>query len=260
MRILSSVFLRQPVLSSLIEVVAGGFDELPVIWNEKHEETNGNFPKPRNRATLYRWMQDGVPTKGGDSEYQLLALCGLLDVDPLAIFDYEKNGYFSNFANLRRLLQFGRQALGLHDPLFEMFCPGEYWPSDELAKKFYGRPWFSKTFVNEVHWESSNYVLVDASFKQMSSAPRAIHIAYRRHKTSDTMWRFYGTVISLGGKLELYNEGGDHRAMPSPGQGKICFRTYFGGRPVEFRIASLHDFDHSLTYPFNDKSVIGFEW
>jgi hypothetical protein len=74
------------------------------------------------------------------------------------------------------------------------------------------------------------------------------------------MWRFYGTVISLGDKLELYNEGGYHRDMPSLGKGKICFRTYFGGRPVEFRIVSLHDFDYSLTCPFNDKSVIGFEW
>jgi hypothetical protein len=222
MQLFTSIHLRQPITSELIISHGDGFEGLPAEW-EKCEQRVRDFPKAKNRATLYRWMKDGVPSKGGDYKFQLLALCGLLDVDPLAIFDYEKNGYFSNFGKLRKLLQF-------------------------------------RTFVNEAHWESSNYVMVDADFKQVSSTPRAIHIAYRRHKTSDTMWRFYGTVISLGGKLELYNEGGDHREMPSPGQGKICFRTYFGGRPVEFRIVSLHDFDYSLKYPFNDKSVIGFEW
>jgi len=41
---------------------------------------------------------------------------------------------------------------------------------------------------------------------------------------------------------------------------EIRFRTYYGGRPVEWRVVSLHEFEISKEFPFNDMKTIGFNW
>ena len=46
----------------------------------------------------------------------MMAFCAMLDVDPLAIFDYDRNGYFNNFAQIRRMLQLGLEATGFLKP------------------------------------------------------------------------------------------------------------------------------------------------
>ena len=74
------------------------------------------------------------------------------------------------------------------------------------------------------------------------------------------MWRYYGTVLADDQKLKLYNEGGDYQQMQQVENDEIRFRTYFGGRPVEWRIVSLHDFLCTYELPFNDKKTIGFDW
>lgn len=249
--------MRQPVTEKLIESRAGGPTNLAADWEERFNE-NPKFPPPRQKTVLYSWLKDGVPPRGN----QLLALCALLDVDPLAIFDYERNGYFKNFAQLRRKLQLGLESVGFLSPLFRVYRPGFEWPANAEIMQLYGREWQGREFDNSKHWQSQDYGLVRAKFKRRfeSFEPRAVHIAYRRTNSPDTMWRFYGTTICTNGKLELFSESGAYQTMDQIEPNEIRFRTYFGGREVEFRTASLHAFDVDTKVPCNDKSTIGFEW
>jgi hypothetical protein len=74
------------------------------------------------------------------------------------------------------------------------------------------------------------------------------------------MWRYYGTVLSVDSKLELYTESGDYQSMRQMSEDEIRFRTYYGGRPVVWRVASLHEFIMEMEFPFNDMRTIGFNW
>ena len=251
-----AIFLRHDVTTYLLEENFGGFDGLIVEW-ERRSEAPDKFPSHRKRSSIYRWLKEGLPSTG----VQLAAFCGLLDVDPLAVFDYNRNGYFSKFAIIRRNLQLGLAAAGVYSPLYRIYRPGPFWPSDPHAKQFYGRDWCGVEFTNADHWDTQDYVLVKVNFREpVGTRPRAAHIAYRRQGSRDTMWRYYGTVLSIAGQLELYSEGGDFQTMPVVEPNEIRFRTYYGGRPVEFRVASLHAFDLDTQFPFNDRSTIGFDW
>jgi hypothetical protein len=151
----------------------------------------------------------------------------MLDVDPLAIFDYERNGYFKNFAQIRRVLQLGLEATEFLSPLFRVCRPGFDWPDDKEVAHLYGRPWHGEEFDNSEHWKSREYGLVRAVFQEPFDpvVPRAVHIAYSRKNTPDTMWRFFGTTICVNGKLELFSESGAYQHMDQVEPNEIRFRT-----------------------------------
>jgi hypothetical protein len=256
----NNIFLRQEVTKQLVTEKYNGFDGLAAAWEEE-AMTRPMFPKSKQRSTVYRWLIDGVPSSKDKSECNIFALSSLLDVDPLVLFDFKRNGFFSNFAKLRQLIYFGNNTIGGLAPLLRMFKPGDEWPSDFLARNFYDRPWFSEQFSNEGELPSSDYVLLKARFSEnLSAQPLAVHIAYRRTNSPDTMWRYYGSVLSIQDKLELYSEGGSFQKMDIKKMGEIQFRTYFGGRPVEWRVVSLHNFSLDRDMAFNDMQIIGFNW
>jgi len=254
------IFLRQKLTAALIHNIYGGFEALSADWEDRSRE-QPQFPHPIQRTSCYRWLQKGVPTKKEGPNLQFFGFCALLDVDPLAIFDYERNGYFSKFAKIRQMIYYGQRAMGGLAPLLEMYRPGDVWPSDEIARICYRHPWFAHEFTNSADWSSSDYLLVKIKFSQpIQLTPRAVHIAYRRVGVPDTMWRYYGTVLAIERKLELYNESGDYQFMEQVEDDEIRFRTYFGGRPVEWRIVSLHEFSVEKVFPYNDMTTIGFNW
>lgn len=257
---INTILLKQDLTNRLVQDIYGGFNELSAEW-EDVVKINPLFPEPKQRSTIYRWLLKGVPVGKGTSEFQMIALCALLDVDPLILFDFEKNGFFSKFAKLRRLIQLGKYSLGGLAPLLELLNPDEIWPSERIAKICYKRSWFSHQFKNGESWSSADYILVKVQFNEkLKSHPLAVHIAYRRTTSPDTMWRYYGSVLSIDGMLELYNENGDFQTMVQVRPSEIQFRTYFGARPVEWRIVSLHSFVVEKEYPFNDMTIIGFNW
>lgn len=251
------IYLSNPITVELVNQLFGGFEGLVDAW-EQRADANPRFPRPRQRSSVYRWMKDGVPSRGNE----LLAFCALLDVDPLCLFDYDRNGYFRNFAIIRRNLQIGLAAAGVLSPLYRVYLPGPQWPSNDLVRDLYGREWFGKEFDNGAHWTDRDYGLVQCHFDPQGSKtrPRAVHIAYRRVGSPDTMWRFFGTVLAISGELELYSESGAFQTMKQVVPNEIRFRTFFGDRHVEFRTASLHTFDLTTDVPMNDLSTIGFEW
>lgn len=250
------IHLRSKLVNSLIEARFGDIAELITEWEDR-AESNNEFTRARQQSSIYRWLKDGLPSRGEE----VFAFCALLDADPLALFDYHRNGYFSNFARLRRNLQMGLAAAGVFSPLYKMYRPGPHWPDNEIARRYYDRNWFGVEFNNDDNWRSADYGRVDVTFRDVTNnQPRAVHIAYRRRNSPDTMWRFYGSVLAIEDQIELYSEGGAYLTMPREGSDKISFRTYYGGRPVEWRVASLHEFNLETTFPFNDDKVIGFVW
>lgn len=261
-------YLDKDLTLRLIHEIHGGLDEIAAAWEERHDELRG-FPEPKQRSSIYRWITHGVPGRTGAKlawvenkrDLQIFGLCALLNVDPLCIFDFHRNGYFSRFPIIRQAIYLGARALGGLSPVFEMFKPGDNWPSDSIVQACYGRKWYATHLTNANDWENLNYILVKAKFAEKpGSFPRAVHIAYRRTVDSDTMWRYYGTVIHIGGMLKLYNESGGYQEMDAVYADEIRFRTYYGGRPVIWRIASLHEFSVSTEYPHSDIKTIGFQW
>lgn len=263
----SRIMLRQDLANRLVKERYGSFEQFFDEWEQSGtlQTTDGrsleNPAKRRGKSTGYNWTSKGVPTAKDGSDHSIFKFCGLLNVDPLALVDYEANGYFSRFAQIRKLLYFSRASLGGLATLLDMYRPSEKWPNDDLAKSYFGRSWWGIEFTNEVDWKNNDYTLLKFKFqKELSAAPRAVHIAYRRVGVPDTMWRFYGTVIAIDGQLQLFTESGFFDRRGQYAEDEIRFRTYYGGRPVQWRVASLHEYDFSRKTPFNDMSVLGFNW
>jgi hypothetical protein len=258
------IHLRRELVDHLIKQHFENVDGLVDEW-ERRAKAESNYPEPRNRTTLYKWLKDGIPAPRGESRHLVFALSGLLDTDPLAVLDYDKNGFFSNFTQLRMLLYtlvdraIGRGVTNFA-PLLDMFKPGPSWPDDAIAQRFFGRLWFWHEFDNAGHEKSADYGLIKVRFTKPQDYPiRTALIAYRRRESNDKMWRFYGIVNLIGNRLELYNEGGVHWPMDCRETGEIWFRTSFGHRPVEFRLVSLHEFAYEAAIT-DDMSIIGFDW
>jgi hypothetical protein len=258
------VFLREEPTRTLIRKRKKTLEKVAYEWGAPCDAPVHDYPPAPSRSTIYKWITEGFPSiETGPSRYQLLAFCAQLDADPLALFDYQRNGYFSRFAKLRTALQRGAGALGALAPLLDLYRPDEEWPCSGLAHWIWQKPWSYRTFDNLGEHNSTSYARINIHFNEQTGGdPRAVHLAYRRWnvKQIDPMWRFYGTVIAIGDNLELYTEGGIHQKMHRASDDVISFRTYFGGRPVEFKLASLHSFSIDHEFPFDDMSVIGFDW
>lgn len=255
-----TIFLNREIVVELAHTWFGGFDQLATDW-EALSELDPALPRTRSRTALYRWLSDGVPVKSGADRYLFLVLSGLLDVDPLCIFDFERNGYFSKFTKIRQLIYLGDPGRTSLAPVFDLYRPGEHWPSDTLARMYLRMEWKAHVFSNENFLSQNDYDLIKLDFDHgYATSPKAMHIAYRRMNFPDRMWRYYGCVIAYKGSLRLYSESGDFQFMNSIKEREVRFRTYFGGRLVQFKIVSLHDLKFDLDVPFSDTSVIGFEW
>lgn len=233
-------------------------------WMTTRASRMGEFPDVPDRSTLYNWISGGFPSiKTGNNRHQVLAFCSLLDVDPLAIIDYDRSGFFDRFAQVRTDLQYGLADLGALAPLYQLLKPGAKWPNDNLARHYWRRPWVAEEWDNFDHHTSTDYALLRLRFDEPTHGrPRAAHIAYRRRGRQLTggMWRYYGWVVGYRDRIALYSEDGEHRMALRGDADELAFRTYYGGRAVEFRVASLHGFSRTVEFPCNDQAHVGFEW
>jgi hypothetical protein len=270
-RYFERLYFRKDQIDLVLDELGKTAETVAYDWAPPDGKSDPDFPPAPGRSTSYNWKNEGFPSinkyrRGSEVNpkfYQAVAACGQIDVDPLAVFDLERNGFASRFSKLRKAIQHGLGGLGAYAPLFELYEPDEVWPSSALAKRFWGRDWFAHVFSNENEYQSDDYGLVKIRFTQApENLPRAVHIAYRRWDTrdQDTMWRFYGTVRRVQNQVELFNEGGVHQLMKRRPCCDLEFRTFFGGRKVEFKIASLHQFETEIVFPCNDMGIVGFNW
>ncbi|UYV38703.1 hypothetical protein N4R57_06555 [Rhodobacteraceae bacterium D3-12] len=186
----------------------------------------------------------------------------MLDADPLTIFDFERNGYFKSFSKLREQIYFHIVGGGRFRSILDLMAPRTVWPNDGLARKFYGRPWYSVEFEHRADGVINDYADVRISFPQSTRfAPRCVHIAYRRANSRDKLWRYYGTVQKFRGKTRLFSESGAYveKIEAQPSDDGFAFKTYYGATHVEFRVASLHAFECNQVFPSETGSDFLFE-
>jgi hypothetical protein len=234
-----------------------GIDGLIGDWAARSEEDSG-FPQVKTRSTIYDWLATGAPTETEG----ILALAAILDVDPLSIFDFERNGYFDDFSRLREQVYFHIVGGGRYRSILDLMAPRTSWPNDGLALKYFRRSWVAYEFEHRARDHVNQYADVKVSFSSSTLfAPRVAHIAYRRALSRDRLWRYYGTLIQFRNRTRLFSESGAYVESidENSNQSGFTFKTYFGATHVEFRLAALHEFEYSLTVPSVSGSQFLFE-
>ncbi|UWR03770.1 hypothetical protein K3740_03460 [Ruegeria conchae] len=255
------LFLDKPTILELSTILWSsrpkGIDGLVGDWVARCEH-NTKFPKARTRSAIYDWLNNGAPPETD----AVLGLAAMLDTDPLTIFDFERNGYFNNFSKLREQIYYHIVGGGRFRSILDLMAPRHMWPNDGLAKKFYGRTWTKEGFEHRADKLVNDYADVHISFPQSTRfAPRCIHIAYRRANSRDKLWRYYGTVQKFRGKTRLFSESGAYveETETEPANEGFVLKTYYGATHVEFRIASLHEFNCKVVFPSESDTDFLFE-
>jgi hypothetical protein len=248
------VFARPDIAQSMIEEKFGGLRQLVAEWQAK-EETSP-FPKSKGRSSVSDYLRDGF-SAGQD----YLAVCSMLDVDPLALLDYERTGFFSKFTLIRSAIYSGFGGRSALRELVDMYGPKTAWPSDGIAQAYYQRTWYAKEFNNLAVAHLDEYARLSFNFDGLrSSHPVAAHIAYKREASRDGLWRYFGVVLRGNEGIRLYSEDGDYQEAKLDQGSDISFRTYFGGRRVIFRAASLHKYSLDIVHPCKREDYVTFKW
>jgi hypothetical protein len=243
------LYVDQPLVSALIERHHGSIDVFSARWATIAPQ----FAK--GRSTIYRWLESGI----SGSRNEFYSFCSFLNVDPLAILDYERIGYFSRFYRLRIAFQHGLMRSSAWLDFAAIYLPSNDWPSDQEARRFWPAGWHRKSFVADNPAGTEGYARLKVAYEpDPGEVPRCALVAYRRLFPREEMWRPYGWIISDKGGARLFSENGYHASDSTRADGQAAFRTHFGTAPVEFRIASLHQFAVDVDFPCEDGSLPTF--
>lgn len=252
-----AIQLDVSLVRELIETRFGSVDAFAVEWEHRIEARKQRSGEARDRATIYRWLKQGMPSKRHD----LFGLAAALDIDPIALLRTDADYVRQNFPRERFLFQIGRTSRSKLHPFWEVFMPSPYWPSEEIPKTYFGRTWSKYQFAHE----AVDVLNVFAGVRITPVAcvgtqrPRVFLFAYRRAGAVDTLWRPYGVVIHRHDCTRLISENGAYQEMPHSAVTPDCLvETYFGLGAAEFQIASLHGFSASLAVPSNDLMAVRF--
>jgi len=252
-----AIELDVPLVRELIETRFGSIDAFAAEWEHRIETRKQQSGKARDRATIYRWLKQGMPSK----KQELFGLAGALDIDPIALLRIDADYVMRSFPRERFLFQAGSKTRSKLHPFWEVFMPCPNWPNEELPKTFYGRPWTKFQFKHAAV-DVSN-VFAGLLLKQKSHVdmllPKVFLFAYRRTGAVDTLWRPYGVVIHYRECTRLISQNGAYQEVHHPTvTQEFLVETYLGPGPAEFQIASLHGFDASLTIPSNNSLAVRF--
>ncbi len=236
-----TILIRKLDVLKHIEQRYGNVDNFVREWEEQIGSGTIKAGSAKDRATIYRWLNKGLPNKTKD----VFSFCGALDLDPISILDFEGGKIIKNFGKIRRSFQLGAAGVSSFRPLWEMFYPGPSWPSNELAESYYGRTWTAEEFEHEASDISNKYALLNMQISNEVevSHPVVFHIAYRRKSALDKMWRPYGSIIRINNVTKLISESGDFQEIRDNGDSRrVRAETFYGPSPVKFKLASLHKF------------------
>ena len=249
--------LQAELVRALIRERFGSVDDLVIQWQEARRIGKQRAGRPRERATLYRWLDNGVPSNRSD----IFGLAGMLDADPVSLLRIDERlvtRYFRMERARVSLETLNRNGLAA---FWALYAPGPAWPPDSIARDYFDREWSAHEFAHDHRMATNAYVTVglDSDLGRASSQPRAYHFAYRRTGARDGMWRPYGTVLGYDDKALLISESGDFQSLQTAGANRrIAVDTYFGAGEAEFRVASLHDFRLLLAPASDDGDRLRF--
>lgn len=253
-----SIPLRTEMIRDLIARRFGSVDDLVVEWEERIRSGRQRKGKARNRGTVYRWLDEGMPTRKDD----ILGFAALLDVDPVALLRIDEEFIRQHYGRERRLFQLGALGRSRLAAVWAIYLPGGSWPDPSIARAFYGYDWTTRDFRHDPKVVSNAYACFSftPTATERPAVPWVVHFAYRRMGARDGMWRPYGTVILTGRAIMLISENGDLQEKHVIGTApSISVETHFGPGGAEFRVASLHAFEVTVTVPSRETECVRFE-
>lgn len=250
------ISLRGDLVRRLMDQRFSSIVDMVVTWEERVTSGVQKTGRARDRATIYRWLDKGLPSNRGD----IFGFAGLLDIDPIAMLEITDEGILRDFARERRLFQLGSGNRTPLSAFWPIYTPGPGWPDAEIASSYFARPWFTREFAHDPFAIANVYAALRLTSRVTEAfAPRTYHFAYRRTGARDGMWRPYGTVIGYENEINLLSESGDFQKVGDENSpSTVIAETYFGSGPAEFRIASLHDFDLEIAAPSDQDGAVRF--
>lgn len=244
-------------LQGLIEHRYGSVDELAAVWQARYEASPQSTIKPRDRSSIYRWLDHGLPAK----KDALYGFCALLDVDPIGIIETSRSFVEENFAKERRAFQLSVKRDTLLAPFRAVYLPGWRWPNAAIARDHYRRDWSVANFTHEADGLLNVYAALVFRLKTAlpDVHPRVFHFAYQQMHAIDRLWRPYGVIIALGERIRLIAESGNWQEVTDEAfRDHAVAETFFGPRSTHFRVASLHDFTVEVEAPTTATNVVRF--
>ena len=244
-------------VQKLIEIQYGSVDELAAAWSARYDADPHSVIRPRDRSTIYKWLEAGLPTK----KDVIYGFCALLDVDPIGIIESSRAFIEKNFAKERRAFQMSDKEDTILAPFRVVYLPGWRWPNMAIAKRRYAREWCVANFVHQADDITNVYAAL--SLRTVAELPeyhpRVFHFAYQQKHAIDRLWRPYGVIIGIGDRVRLIAESGNwQEASSAEFRQTAIVETFFGPRPTLFRIASIHDFTYEIEAPTSAEGVVRF--
>ncbi len=209
-------------------------------WYHRYCNPDDSSPNPPHRSTIDRWKNGWVPRTAEN----VLRLSGLLDIDPMALFEIPENNLAGFVQRLTSHILHGRLEKGPLSFVNNMFHSQSTWPPIEFAHNFYLRNWEAFEFEHDPDVRLNYYPTVELVANDWDgNSPRVYHFAYRRNLQHKPAWIPYGVVIQLGNDATLIHSSGDVMKKPTvDADGKTCVGTWFGEGAAVFKIASIHEF------------------
>ncbi len=249
--------LRRELVRALIERRFSSVGDLVVAWEEWVSSGAQKVGTARNRATIYRWLDKGLPGNRSD----IFGFAAMLDVDPVALLDITEDYIRKGYGRERRLFQLGMANRAPLAAFWPIYTPGPGWPNAEVSHPYYGRAWCTADFAHDPATIANVYAAIHLRSKLADDpiVPRTYHFAYRRTGSPDGMWRPYGTVVGYEGEVCLLMENGTYQRQPETrSPAVVVAETWFGPGPAEFRVAALHEFEVTVQVPSEERGVVRF--
>jgi hypothetical protein len=248
--------INKDLVTSLIQARFGSVDELQIEWEHRIDSRIQKIGRSRDRATIYRWLTHGLPTKQ-DEVYGFAAAIG---VDPIILLDFDEI-LQGKFEREKHLFMKNIPQRAILAPFWSMYRPASIWPVERLTIDYFDSNWVVREFNHDPRLRSNYYAAVYLHDRKDAgpAIPVAYHFAYRRIGARDNLWRPYGVVIGFDSNVILVAESGyqqkifDHRS-------KLCVvvETFFGPGPASFRVASMNNFDLDIQTPSTEHLCVRF--
>ena len=247
--------IKAELVKVLIETRYGSIDDFLVHWEHRVEARRQKTGSARNRATLYRWLRQGIPSREDD----IYGFSAALGVDPVAILNLSREFVERTFSKERLWFQLNAVSRSPLAPLWLLYRPSPSWPNTEITHRYYGHAWHTLDFDHDPQVRANVYAAVKMTTDATAPLPRVYHFAYRGTNARDSMWRPYGSVIRFSAKTVLVSESGDYQEDTLARSADFCVaETHFGEGPAEFRVASLHPFTGSVSAPSLEDGAVRF--
>lgn len=205
-----------------------------------------------NRSTVSRWLTGANFPR---TEGAILALAATLDLDPLALWQFNERDFERACATIARASRTNRwselvPALSL---LKHFVDPVWDWPP--AVENYYGREWCSSTLSHDAIVRKNFYARISILGSEHVNADgdQSWHFAWRGSGAMKR-WHPYGLIRLRRNRLSLFSfTGRIEHSVFSSNPSELFVETWFGEGSAEFRIVSVHSFESK----FADESSMG---